>query len=271
MPDPTAHADDMKSLAVIEPNTSPAFWWLNPWGYALSMKRALDAVHLLSEATEDAYQAAKHVIKQKDELADYHRNNLNAFQRKVELTLKPVFGDCGYEDTIDLVDWAAEEIKTLRAEKARCAAELLETKETVLKLVDGNERAGDDMTKAEARIKELEEKCRLIHGVHQGDVWVAGNHEPRIHAGEAPDLDAFRFGCMHLHEKPKAKRKPKRAVLAEDKTTGKKLLAPKKKAKYGDARDEYSAIGRRYLKHLALVQARRKAIAKAKKKGGRRA
>ena len=64
---------------------------------------------------------------------------------------------------------------------------------------------------------------------------------------------------------------PKRAVLAEDKTTGKKLLAPKKKAKYGDGRDDYSAIGRRYLKHLALVQARRKAIAKAKKKGGRRA
>lgn len=159
MPDPTAHADDMKSLAVIEPNTSPAFWWVNPWGYALSMKRALDAVHLLSEATEDAYQAAKHVIKQKDELADYHRNNLNAFQRKVELTLKPVFGDCGYEDTIDLVDWAAEEIKDLRSDKARCKAELLETKETVLKLVDGNERAGDDMTKAEARIKQLTMFC----------------------------------------------------------------------------------------------------------------
>ena len=114
MPDPTAHADDMKSLAVIEPNTSPAFWWVNPWGYALSMKRALDAVYLLSETTEDAYKAATTVIKQKDELVDYHRNNLNTFQRKVELALKPA---CPHlcEDTIGYVQWAADEIKGLKA------------------------------------------------------------------------------------------------------------------------------------------------------------
>jgi hypothetical protein len=114
MPDPTAHADDMKSLAVIEPNTSPAFWWVNPWGYALSMKRALDAVYLLSETTEDAYKAATTVIKQKDELVDYHRNNLNTFQRKVELTLKPACPHL-YEDTIGYVQWAADKIKSLKA------------------------------------------------------------------------------------------------------------------------------------------------------------
>lgn len=114
MPDPTAHADDMKSLAVIEPNTSPAFWWVNPWGYALGLKRALDAVYLLSETTEDAYQAATTVIKQKQELADYHRTNLNTFQRKVELTLKPACPHL-YEDTIGYVKWAADEIKALRA------------------------------------------------------------------------------------------------------------------------------------------------------------
>ena len=105
----------MKSLAVIEPNTSPAFWWVNPWGYALSMKRALDAVYLLSETTEDAYKAATTVIKQKDELVDYHRNNLNTFQRKVELTLQDVLGKGGYEDTLDLVNFAADEIKALKA------------------------------------------------------------------------------------------------------------------------------------------------------------
>ncbi len=265
MPDPTAHADDMKSLAKHE--TMPSLWWLEPFGFAVSQWNA------------------------RAEFYKYWRNSIadhNAFQRKVELTLKPVFGDCGYEDTIDLVDWAAEEIKTLRAEKARCAAELLETKETVLKLVAGNERAEDDMTKAEARIKQLTMFCEragaerdtlkscneslkadLDRAVAQRDSLLArkpaefsrdyakifGNHEPRIHGGEAPDLDAFRFGHMHTpNQKPKAKRKP-----------------AKKKAKYGDARDKYSAIGRRYLKHLALVQARRKAIAKAKKKGGRRA
>lgn len=32
-----------------KPNELPAFWWLNPWGYALELKRALHAVHELSE------------------------------------------------------------------------------------------------------------------------------------------------------------------------------------------------------------------------------
>lgn len=114
MPNPTAHADDMKSPATIKPNEMPAFWWVNPWGYALGLKRALHAVHLLSETTEDAYQAATNVIKQKQEMVDYHRNNLNTFQRKVELTLKPACPHL-YEDTIGYVQWAADEIKSLRA------------------------------------------------------------------------------------------------------------------------------------------------------------
>jgi chromosome segregation ATPase len=160
MPDPTAHADDMKSLAVIEPNTSPAFWWVNPWGYALSMKRALDAVYLLIETTEDAYKAATTVIKQKDELVDYHRNNLNTFQRKVEVTLKPVFGKGGYEDTVDLVSWAADEIKALSAQKVRDDAELLENKELVMKLLDEREKYENDLTKAEARVKQLTVFCQ---------------------------------------------------------------------------------------------------------------
>ena len=150
----------MKSLAVIEPNTSPAFWWVNPWAYALSMKRALDAVYLLIETTEDAYKAATTVIKQKDELVDYHRNNLNTFQRKVEVTLKPVFGKGGYEDTVDLVSWAADEIKALSAQKVRDDAELLENKELVMKLLDEREKYENDLTKAEARVKQLTVFCQ---------------------------------------------------------------------------------------------------------------
>ncbi|CAB4135445.1 hypothetical protein UFOVP291_14 [uncultured Caudovirales phage] len=159
MPNPTAHADDMKSPAIIKPNEMPAFWWVNPWGYALSMKRALDAVYLLSETTEDAYKAATTVIKQKDELVDYHRNNLNTFQRKVELTLKPVFGNGGYEDTVDLVSWSADEIKDRRAQKVRDDAELLENKELVMKLLDEREKYENDLTKAEARVKQLTVFC----------------------------------------------------------------------------------------------------------------
>lgn len=97
MPDPTAHADDMKSLAVIEPNTSPAFWWVNPWGYALNLKRALDAVHLLSEATEDAYQAAKASLadmtedrdacieKYQKAVIDHNAHNIASGRRTIEM------------------------------------------------------------------------------------------------------------------------------------------------------------------------------------------
>jgi hypothetical protein len=97
-----------------KPNEMPTLWWLNPWAYARNLKQALHAVDLLTETTEDAYQAAKVVIKQKEELADYHRNERNAFLRKVEVSLKPACPHL-YEDTIGYVQWAADEIKALRA------------------------------------------------------------------------------------------------------------------------------------------------------------
>ena len=121
MPDPTAHADDMKSLAVIEPNTSPAFWWVNPWGYALNLKRALDAVHALAVTTGDELREA-HIDRSKLQQTKHELHALlgnakaghNTFQRQVELTLKPACPHL-YEDTIGYVQWAADEIKALRA------------------------------------------------------------------------------------------------------------------------------------------------------------
>jgi hypothetical protein len=159
MPDPTAHADDMKSLAVIEPNNTPALWWVNPWGYALNLKRALDAVHLLSEATEDAYQAAKHVIKQKEELADYHRKARNDLLLAMEREVKRIPGYHSVENSIDLVKWAVDEVIDLRKEIRDAKAELTEAKDRVLALVMANQSADRDMTKAEARIKQLTVFC----------------------------------------------------------------------------------------------------------------
>lgn len=205
MPDPTAHADDMKSLAVIEPNTSPALWWVNPWAYALGLKRALDAVYLLSETTEDAYQAATTVIKQKEELADYHRTNLNTFQRKVELALQAVLGKGGHEDTIELVGFAADEIKALREEQKG----LLHEARVAI--------AENETLKAEL------EKYRL-HGSR-----LQGNHEERIiedkTAGKYGDLRdgyAAYAGLMlgHYHspnQEPKPKRKPAKKAKAKKK------------------------------------------------------
>jgi hypothetical protein len=156
MPDPLSHHTDMITH---KPNEMPTLWWLNPWAYARNLKQALHAVDLLTETTEDAYQAAKAVIKQKEELADYHRNNLNTFQRKVELALKPVFSNCDYEDTLDLVGFAAEEIKDSRAQRIRASAELLENKNLVLKLLDEREKYEKDLTKAEARVKQVTLFC----------------------------------------------------------------------------------------------------------------
>lgn len=253
MPDPTAHADDMKSLAVIEPNTSPAFWWVNPWAYAHSMKRALDAVYLLSETTEDAYKAATTVIKQKEELADYHRNNLNTFQRKVELTLKPVFNNCDYEDTIDLVNWAAEEIKDGRAQKVRNDAELLEAKELVMKLLDEREKYEKDLTKAEARVKQLTVFCQNAGAERDREkqrveeiTLMVNDRDRQINTR---DEEVTRL--LNLT------RNLKRKLSKAEKAAG--VKPAKKKAKYGDARDGYAALGREVLKGLA------------KKKGVRRA
>ena len=238
MPDPTAHADDMKSLAVIEPNTSPAFWWVNPWGYALSMKRALDAVYLLSETTEDAYKAATTVIKQKDELVDYHRNNLNTFQRKVELTLQDVLGKGGYEDTIELVRFAADEIKALRAERAGllpetkvAVAEAESLRHDLQKIVIRN--SDDNVASGRRILQQFKERDDEIDEL-QAELDSVKKHRNRA----LKDLEI----CQKHIEKLEGKGKP-----------------AKKKAKYGDARDGYAAFARKALKGLA------------KKKGVRRA
>lgn len=272
MPDPTAHADDMKSLAVIDPNNTPAFWWVNPWGYALNLKRALDAVHLLSETTEAAYQAATNVIKQKQELVDYHRANFNGWQRKVELTLKPACPHL-YEDTIGYVHWAADEIKDLRSDKAKCNAELLETKETVLKLIDGNERAEDDMTKAEARIKQLTMFCERAGAERDREkekveqITLMCNERDRQISALEIDVDSLsrqlRAAKRKLAKAEKAK------PLWEDKTKplthGVSFTLGNYEDRHDPVREAYASLGRKFIK------AGIKAQAKAKKKGARRA
>lgn len=180
MPDPTAHAADMTSPAIIKPDKMPAFWWVNPWGYALNLKRALHAVHALAVTTGDELretnidrsklQQTKHELHA---LLGKAKSDHNAFQRQVEVTLINGGAPMAYENSIDLVVWAVDEIKSLKAslsvitedrdayidkvEKLR--AELLEAKDNVLSLVAGNEQAEDDMTKAEARIKQLTMFC----------------------------------------------------------------------------------------------------------------
>lgn len=240
MPDTISHHTDMIHH---EPNKLPDFWWLNPWAYARDLKQALDAVHEMADFEAAAYENAKTLIKQKDEQIEYHRKRCNDFHREVAATLiKEADAPTAYENTIDLVRWACDAIKTLRKDRdeayrvnknvneamsnltSAIAAARVATPDTCLdghgpeswmkntvalldRVVNERDALRDERNKLADEIAELKDKCRFIHGVHKGDV--CGNHEPRIHAGEAPDLDAFRFGHTHVHEKPKAKRKPK--------------------------------------------------------------
>lgn len=258
MPDPTAHADDMKSPAFIKPNEMPAFWWINPWAYALNLKRALHAVDLLSQTTEDAYQAAKHVIKQKEELAGYHQNERNAFLRKVEVTLKP---ECPYlyEDTIGYVQWAADEIKRLRAS----LSVMTEDRDAYI-----------------SKVQELREEQQGL--LHEARVAIANNEinegnidnlEARLEGKQAfinqalKDIEVCQDRIAELEgkKKPKAKRKPakkKAKPLWEDKTAGVSFTLGNHEDRHDPVREAYASLGRKFIK------AGVKAQAKAKKKGG---
>lgn len=321
MPDPTAHADDMKSLAVIEPNTSPAFWWVNPWGYALNLKRALHAVHLLSETTEDAYQAATNVIKQKQDLvdrqskaimdtaneagfqesktgyvingqpispfpltwlgeavvywkseayaarrqrdeakglADYHRTNLNDFQRKVELTLKPA---CPYfyEDTIGYVQWAADEIKALKAslsvitEDRDAYIEKLEKANAGRTLLVSRDKQIDGLFADIEREKQKVEAITLMCNKRDGVI---------VHREE----EIIRLTNLTRSLKRKLSKAEKAKPLWEDKTKtlthGVSFTLGNHEDRHDPVREAYASLGRKFIK------AGIKAQAKAKKKGG---
>lgn len=287
MPDPTAHADDMKSLAVIEPNASPAFWWVNPWGYALSMKRALHAVHELAEITErhNRYHAAAYrkeealCIKHMERIAEqtqdinFHletiklregtiqqlKTDLNTFQRQVEVTLKPACPHL-YEDTIGYVHWAADEIKALKAS----LSVMTEDRDAYIDKLD-RERGTHEATLG--YVRQLEERVNNLEAKWPRDLW----HGGKIYG----DVYTCQPHSKTHNEIAKAKRKPakkkaKAAPLVDIKTSADSFTYGNHEDRHSPAREAYSAIGRRFLKHLALRQAHAKAIAKAKKKGGRK-
>jgi hypothetical protein len=237
-----------------KPNEMPAFWWLNPWAYALNLKQALHAVDLLTETTEDAYQAAKNVIKQKEELADYHRNNLNTFQRKVELALKPACPHL-YEDTIGYVHWAADEIKALRAS----LSVITEDRDAYI-----------------SKVQELQEEQQGL--LHEARVAIANNEtnegnidnlEARLEGKQSfinqalKDLEACQDRIAELEgkRKPKAKRKPakkKAKPLWENKTAGVSFALGNHEDRHDPVREAYAALGRKFLKAGIKAQAKAK-------------
>jgi chromosome segregation ATPase len=147
MPDQTAHADDMQSLAVIEPNNTPALWWVNPWGYALNLKRALDAVHLLSQATEDAYRSANDVIKQKEDELRKAVDRAEAWKMQAEAV---------GASSRDLLDRRDSHIDELYADKASLKANLAVMTEDRDAYIEKLEKATAGRTLLVSRDKQID-------------------------------------------------------------------------------------------------------------------
>lgn len=114
MPDPTAHADDMKSPA--QPNTMPSFWWINPWSEAIAWHRRAENAYLSGVESAKKYVKLSGEKLEADAFAMLHKTERYDFLRRVEVTLEKAGGPKGYADTIDLVHWAADEIVRLRVQ-----------------------------------------------------------------------------------------------------------------------------------------------------------
>ncbi len=158
MPDPTAHADDMKSFdpyvppTVKDNDTLPPLWWLNPWNTVLGLLHKVD--HLKS--TSRGEQASRISA---EGLANLHKTERYDFLRNVEVTLEAVLSPDGYNDTIDLVVLAADEIKRLRAS----LSVMTEDRDAYIEKLQAERVVYCDtvhkLEKAEARVKQLTVFC----------------------------------------------------------------------------------------------------------------
>jgi len=112
MPDPLSHHTDMITH---KPNEMPTLWWLNPWAYARNLKEALHAVDAMTRTTEDAYKAAKVVIKQKEDELKKATERAEAWKMQAEAV------GASSRDLLDRRDAALDE---LFADKASLKASL---------------------------------------------------------------------------------------------------------------------------------------------------
>lgn len=253
----------------------------------------------LNEARKADEASYAHVCEQRnaaERLANYHQTERNAFLRKVELTLKPKCPHL-YDDTIGYVQWAADEIKALRA----TLSVMTEDRDAYIEKLD-RERGTHEATMG--YVRQLEEKVNHLEAKWPRDLWNGGKIYGDVYTCQphskthsetkaglnpaklakenqslrerlADEKQAVRNLRKYLAKESRLLRKEQAKVnKLEDKLrkqAEERIFAKanaKKPAKYGDARDKYSAIARRHLKHLALRQARAEAVAKAKKKGG---
>ena len=90
MPNPLSHAHDMITHTP-DKRTTP-LWWLNPWAYALSLHKALYAVHNLNLQTEQKLLRAERDLHDAGEKIQELRHRVEVMAshfRKPETKSKP--------------------------------------------------------------------------------------------------------------------------------------------------------------------------------------
>lgn len=145
-------------------NDMPPLWWLNPWAYARSLKAAVELLHDMADES-----AVK--IRHLSVSAEYHRKRMDDFQGKVERKLKAVNGSPSYEDTLDLVDWAGDEVNRLGRDKGLLADEVGRIRRERDGLRDDRNRLADELADAESRLRAMEavkEGHRKAHEAEMG-------------------------------------------------------------------------------------------------------
>lgn len=169
MPDPNAHPDDMLSPA--KPNDMPPLWWLSPWTYAIQLKSAVDLLHDMADDSAAQIHGLQTAVIAKDGEMVQHRKRLNDFQRKVELRLSSVKDAPAYEDTYDLVDWAADRIDILGRGMNALADEVERLKKERDALREDRNRLADELAEKNSLLRASEavkEGHRRAHEAEMG-------------------------------------------------------------------------------------------------------
>lgn len=237
MPDPNAHADDTKSPAKLKTMPLPAFWWLNPWSEAIAWHRRAEngfATHMKTcdelretyialsrcqivkgDMTAEIDQLRKDLADTAGAVSNLKQSCEQHYKTAGEQVARRVAAENALADARDELKQAYENLEKVRkatgmvleGDRLSMAGTVTRVEAVVQYLIDARD--------ANTRLKEAGNEMR----------------ESR---------DRFAYALQHNAELDQLNgpliqkvSRAKRKVLAEDKTTGKKLLAPKAKKKGG--------------------------------------
>jgi hypothetical protein len=272
MPDPTAHSDDMKSLA--QPETMPSLWWLEPWTFAVQQWNARAKFYAdWKTADEKRYNASTALCHIEKKLKEYDKAIMETANEAGFQASKFCYAINGQPTSPFPLTWLGETVAYWKGEAYSARLERDEAKASLAVMTE-------DRDAYISKVQELREEQQGL--LHEARVAIANNEtnegnidnlEARLEGKQSfinqalKDLEACQDRIAELEgkKKPKAKRKPakkKAKPLWENKTAGVSFTLGNHEDRHDPIREAYASLGRKFIK------AGIKAQAKAKKKGG---